>query len=58
MDQVSEDFRKVCPGVHLAQLHDHLPGHQKELEDAYGDWLPALRQLKTELDPEGRFPPL
>mgnify|MGYP001160793972 CR=1 FL=1 len=58
MDQVSEDFRKVCPGVHLAQLHDHLPGHQKELEDAYGDWLPALRQLKAELDPEGRFPPL
>ena len=58
MDQVSEDFRKVCPGVHLAQLHDHLPGHQQELEDAYGDWLPALRQLKAELDPEGRFPPL
>ena len=58
MDEVSDSFSAVCPGVHLAQLHDHLPGHRQELEDAFGDWLPALRQLKAELDPEGRFPPL
>ena len=58
MDEVSDSLSAVCPGVHLAQLHDHLPGHRQELEDAFGDWLPTLRQLKAELDPEGRFPPL
>ena len=58
MQQVSDDFRTTCPGVHLAQLHDHLPGHQKELVDAFGEWLPDLRQLKSELDPKGRLPPL
>ncbi|QNI55110.1 FAD domain-containing protein [Synechococcus sp. BIOS-E4-1] len=58
MDQVSDDLRQACPGLHLAQLHDHLPGHQRELVDAFGEWLPELRQLKSELDPEGRLPPL
>ena len=58
MDQVSDDLRQTCPGLHLAQLHDHLPNHHQELIDAFGDWLPELRQLKSELDPEGRLPPL
>ena len=58
MDQVSADFSTTSPGVHLTQLHDHLPGHQRELVDAFGEWLPELRQLKSELDPEGRLPPL
>ena len=58
MQQVSNDFRLSCPGVHLAQLHDHLPSHQQELIDAYGDWLPKLRALKSELDPRGQLPPL
>ena len=58
MDQVSSDFSTTCPGVHLAQLHDHLPGHHRELVDAFGEWLPELRQLKSELDPKGRLPPL
>jgi hypothetical protein len=58
MDRVSADLSTTCPGVHLTQLHDHLPGHQQELVDAFGDWLPGLRQLKSELDPEGRLPPL
>ena len=58
MDQVNADFRTSCPGVHLAQLHDHLPGHQGELIEAFEEWLPELRQLKSELDPKGRLPPL
>ena len=58
MHQVSKDFSTTCPGVHLAQLHDHLPSHQSELVDAFGEWLPELRQLKSELDPQGRLPPL
>ncbi len=47
-----------CPGVHLAQLHDHLPWHQRTLEGAFGHQLPFLRKLKRELDPEGRLPSL
>tara|TARA_B100001109_G_scaffold48661_2_gene39228 strand:- start:73 stop:1314 length:1242 start_codon:yes stop_codon:yes gene_type:complete len=58
MDQVSDDLRQAFPGLHLAQLHDHLPNHRQELVDAFGEWLPDLRQLKSELDPEGRLPPL
>jgi len=58
MDQISDDLRQAFPGLHLAQLHDHLPNHRQELVDAFGDWLPELRQLKSELDPEGRLPPL
>jgi hypothetical protein len=47
-----------CPGVHLAQLHDHLPWHQRTVEGAFGHQLPFLRKLKRELDPEGRLPSL
>ena len=48
----------VCPGVHLAQLHDHLPFHQHELDLAFGVWLPELRELKRRKDPGGMLPPL
>ena len=48
----------LCPGVHLAQLHDHLPFHQKELDLAFGPWLPGLRQLKARRDPDGTLPGL
>ena len=58
MNQVNADFSTSCPGVHLAQLHDHLPSHQGELIEAFEEWLPELRQLKRELDPKGRLPPL
>ena len=58
MEQVSEDLRTTCPGLHLAQLHDHLPGHQKELSDAFGSWLPELRHWKANVDPGGMLPPL
>ena len=48
----------LCPGVHLAQLHDHLPFHQRELALAFGPWLPELRQLKARRDPDGTLPGL
>ena len=47
-----------CPGVHLAQIHPHLSCHQKELNDAFQDWLPGLTQLKSHQDPLGLLPPL
>ena len=47
-----------CQGIHLAQLHDHLPWHGRELEEAFGDWLPQLRRLKQRLDPAGILPSL
>ena len=48
----------ICPGVHLAQLHHHLPFHQRELRLAYGDHLEDLRDLKARLDPNGNLPAL
>ena len=55
MERVSEALMALNPGVHLAQLHDHLPCHDQELEDAFGSWLPSLKQLKAELDPDQRL---
>lgn len=47
-----------CQGIHLAQLHDHLPWHERELTGAFGAWLPQLRRLKQQLDPGGALPRL
>lgn len=55
MNHVSDVLAALNPGVHLAQLHDHLPSHGQELKDAFGSWLPSLQQLKTELDPDQRL---
>ena len=58
LEQVWQLLNPVCPGVHLAQIHDHLPFHHQELEQAFGAWLPSLRSLKARLDPEGNLPTL
>ena len=58
LQEVWQLLRPVCPGVHLAQLHDHLPFHRLELEQAFGSWLPGLRELKRQRDPRGMLPPL
>ena len=55
MDCVNHALMELNPGVHLAQLHDHLPCHDQELKDAFGSWLPSLQQLKVELDPDQRL---
>ena len=47
-----------CPGVHMAQIHPHLKWHDRELKSAFQDWLPGLRALKSEYDPNGILPPL
>ena len=47
LEEVWMLLHTVCPGVHLAQLHDHLPFHQRELEQAFGAWLSDLRLLKA-----------
>ena len=51
-------LQPLCPGVHLAQLHDHLPFHQRELDLAFATWLSGLRTLKAHRDPEGNLPSL
>ena len=51
-------LQPLCPGVHLAQLHDHLPFHQRELDQAFGTWLAGLRRLKADRDPDGNLPSL
>ena len=58
LERVWRLLQPICPGVHLAQLHDHLPFHQRELELAFGSWLPGLRKLKHQRDPLGNLPTL
>ncbi len=58
IEEVWEELEKYCPGIHLAQMHDHLPWHKREIEAAFGEWLPGLQELKRELDPKGLLPPL
>ncbi len=47
-----------CPWIHLAQMHQHLPWHQKEINSAFNEWLPKLKELKSEFDPNNSMPPL
>ena len=58
LEAVWQILEPICPGVHLAQLHDHLPFHHRELDAAFGPWLPELRKLKQRLDPAGTLPSL
>ena len=58
MENVNTALRALNPGIHLAQIHDHLPGHAQELSDAFGSWLPSLQRLKAEIDPDQRLCPL
>ncbi len=58
LERVWDHLQPHCQGVHLAQLHPHLPWHQKELSAAFGDWLPGLRELKELHDPNDVLPPL
>lgn len=58
LQQVWTVLEPICPGVHLAQLHDQLPWHQRELSLAFGPWLPGLRELKRDVDPDGNLPTL
>ena len=48
----------ISPGVHLAQIHPHLPWHQKELSSAFKDWLPKLKEIKSINDPKNVMPTL
>jgi len=58
MEECWSNLEFVCPGVHLAQIHPHLPWHQKELSSAFKDWLPKLQKLKEIHDPKNIMPPL
>tara|TARA_B100000965_G_scaffold389470_1_gene395155 strand:- start:488 stop:1663 length:1176 start_codon:yes stop_codon:yes gene_type:complete len=58
MEECWTNLKFICPGVHLAQIHPHLPLHQKELSSAFIDWLPQLRELKAIHDPYNLMPPL
>lgn len=58
MEEVWETFKPFCPGVHLAQMHQHLPWHKEEISAAFQNWLPELQNLKSRYDPNGILPPL
>ncbi len=58
MEECWSDLEFVCPGVHLAQIHPHLPCHQKEISLAFSNWLPKLKHLKSIYDPDNIMPSL
>ncbi len=58
MEEAWGNLEFICPGVHLAQIHPHLPWHQKELSFAFKDWLPKLQEIKAINDPKNLMPPL
>ncbi len=53
-----ETLAPYCKGVHLAQMHQHLDFHQKEVHSAFMEWLPELRSLKKRCDPYEVLPSL
>ena len=58
MEECWVNLEFICPGIHLAQIHPHLPWHQKELSSAFKDWLPKLQEIKAIKDPRNLMPPL
>ena len=52
------ELESFCPGIHLAQMHSHLSWHQKEINLAFGDWLPKLKEIKAINDPSNLMPSL
>jgi len=56
MEESWNNLEFMCPGVHLAQIHPHLPWHQKELSSAFKDWLPKLQEIKAINDPKNVMP--
>ena len=58
MEECWNNLEFICPGVHLAQIHPHLPWHQKEISLAFNDWLPKLQEIKAIHDPRNIMPPL
>ena len=58
LNQSWSALQPSCQGVHLAQMHPHLPWHKKEIEYAYGNWLAGLKRVKSYCDPNGILPSL
>ena len=58
LKEVWEALAPHCPGIHLAQMHQHLPWHNQEAQKAFEEWLPGLQKLKSEYDPHGILPRL
>ena len=58
MEECWANLEFICPGVHLAQIHPHLPWHKNELSSAFKDWLPKLKEIKSIHDPRNLMPPL
>ncbi len=58
LKEVWEELDPHCPGIHLAQMHQHLPWHQEETRKAFKEWLPGLQELKSRYDPQCILPRL
>ena len=58
LNEIWSTLSPHCPGVHLAQMHQHLPWHKRETKEAFGEWLTTLQELKSRYDPQGILPRL
>ena len=58
MNKSWENLKVFFPYIHLAQLHNHLPSHKKEINLAFGNKLKNLKLLKNFYDPSSILPPL
>ncbi len=58
LEEVWLSLRPFYPGIHLAQMHQHLSWHNTEIKSAFEEWLPGLQKLKSEFDPQGILPRL
>ncbi len=52
------NLKRFYPNIHLAQLHNHLDSHSKELTLAFGHRIDELKTLKNIFDPQSILPPL
>ena len=58
LEELWGNLESNCPGVHLAQLHNHLSWHKKEIRNSFNEFLPDLKYLKSICDPKGILPNL
>jgi len=58
MNESWTKLKMFFPHIHLAQIHNHLKSHEKEVDLSFGARLQELKTLKNICDPEGILPPL
>lgn len=51
-----DKLEPYCIGIHLAQMHQHLNWNSRACSSAFGEWMPGLKKLKKNFDPNVLLP--